>query len=623
MINFQIRTRLLRSMINCHTRKRLLRSMIECHARARLFPSTINCHTLTRLLCLCLAFFVWLRPVMATDVPVAVGKPPGDSGVQFTKIQDLAPGQRATNRPVKNKWAVVIGIDKFIEKPLNNGLRMDKAAEDFYSYLIDPKAGRFDKEHVRMLTNLNATRQSIVATLGDKWLGQVAGPDDLVVVFIGTHGFPAADGITYLCAQNTVLDNVFATGISMNDLMSNLKKQVKTDRIVVILQACYSGAAELTSGAKALFHFYNLDLSKFVLGKGYVILTSSKPDQVTWGDIFSSNLIKALRQNDGLISFNDAFKFAQERTHFETTHDCQGCKEQTPMMKSDWTGNDLVLGAPPAEKTAGLPAGVNNYLTAESQYMAANSSVMAGDLDGAMSSYKSAIAADENYADAHNDYATALAMKGHWSQAIDEYKKAVALKPDDELFHANLARAYSKSGKQSDALSELELAYKLNQKDRVVLTALADICSKQGNLAKSSLYLKEALHLYPGSAQLHDRLSYVLAQEGQHPGEEGQLDLALTHAREAVKLDPKSVSALLNLGSVQLLKEDADAATASYKQAIELAPTNADAYYLLGSALEKKNDKSGAAQALKKFIEICPPSDARSAAAKKKLSNLD
>jgi tetratricopeptide (TPR) repeat protein len=114
-----------------------------------------------------------------------------------------------------------------------------------------------------------------------------------------------------------------------------------------------------------------------------------------------------------------------------------------------------------------------------------------------------------------------------------------------------------------------------------------------------------------------------LAQEGQKPGEEGQLDLALSHAREAVKLDPKSVSALLNLGSVQLLKNDTEAATASYKQAIELAPGNADAYYLLGSALEKKDDKSGAAQALKKFVEIAPATDARSAAAKKRLSNLE
>ncbi|MDR3616207.1 MAG: tetratricopeptide repeat protein [Candidatus Obscuribacterales bacterium] len=550
-------------------------------------------------------------------------EPMGTSGVQFTQIQDLAPQKRAENRPVKNKWAVVIGIDKFVEAPLNNGLRMDKAAEDFYQYLVDPKAGRFEKDHVRLLTNQAATRSSIVSTLGDKWLGQVAGPDDLVVVFIGTHGFPAADGVTYLCAQNTILENVFATGISMSDLMSNLKKQVKTDRIVVVLQACYSGAAQLTSGAKSLFHFYNVDLSKFVLGKGYVIVSSSKPNEVTWGDIFSSNLIKGLRTNNGLVSLNDAFKFAQEQTHFQTTHECQGCKEQTPVMKSEWTGNDLILGTPSAEKTAGLPAGVNSYLTAESQYVAANSAVMSGDLDGAIKSYRGAIAADDKYADAYNDYATALALKGAWGEAIDQYKRAIDLRPDDELFHANLARALIKTGKTAESLTELQQAYKLNSKDRVVLTALADICAKQGDLPKSSLYLKEAVHLYPNSGKLHDRLSYVLAQESQQPGEEEKLDLALMHAREATRLDPKSTSAFCNLGSVLLLKQDSKGAIVAYRNAIDLNPQSADAYFLLGSALEKNDDKKGASDALKKFLDLASPQDPRQKLAKQKLETVD
>ena len=549
-------------------------------------------------------------------------QPRGQSGVTFTRVQDLSTTKRADNRPVKNKWAVVIGIDKFVEKPLNNGLKMDKAAQDFYDYLVDPKAGRFDRDHVRLLANQNATRQGILNTLGDKWLGQMAGPDDLVVVFFGTHGFPAADGNTYLCAQNTVLDNVYTTGISMNDLMQDLKSQVKSDRIVIVLQACYSGAAQLTSGAKALFHFYNIDLGKFVLGKGYVILSSSQPNQVTWGDIFSQNLIKGLRENDGMVSLNDAFKFAQSQTQHDTTHDCQGCKEQTPVMKTDWTGNDLVIGTPPAEHTAGVPSSVAAYLTAEASYAQGNTCMQAGDLPGAISNYQAAIASDPKYADAHNDYATALALKGTWDEASTEYKMAVELKPDDELFHANYARALVKIGRKSDAEAELQAAYKLNSKDKNVLSALADIYVKQGNLSRASLYLKEALQLYPSSANLENRLSYVLAQEAQQPGDEWILDLALKHARGAVKADDKSVQALLNLGSVQLLKGEAVDAVATYQTAVKLAPENADAYYLLSSALEKNGDKADAKQALQKFLTLCGGQDSRAASARVKLSSL-
>ncbi len=541
-------------------------------------------------------------------------------GVNFTKVQDLAPAKRADNRPIKNKWAVVIGVDKFVEKPLNNGLHMDKAAQDFYDYLVDPNAGRFEKDHVRILTNLNATKQSILSALGDKWLGEVAGPDDLVVIFIATHGFPAADGNTYLCAQNTVLDNVYSTGISMNDLMSKMKEQVKTDRIVIVLQACYSGAAQLTSGAKALFHFYNVDLNKFVLGKGYVILSSSRPDQVTWGDIFSKNLIKGLKEENGLVSLNKAFKFAQDKTQEMTTHDCQGCHEQIPVMKADWTGNDLVLGAPSAERTVGVPSGVVSYLAAESAYAQANGKASQGDIDGAIECYKEAIEKDPKYADAYNDYATALALKGNWAESISLYKRALAVKPDDSLFHANLARAYAKSGDPSSAVKELEAAYKLNSKDKNVLGALADMSLKQKNLARASLYLKEALQLYPSSPQLHDRLSYVLAQEAQQPGDDWLLDLALHHASKAVELDQHSLQALLNLGSVQLLKGDPAAASKAYQSAALLAPNNPDVYYLLASALEKDGNKDGAKKALQKFVEMSNGQDARVTNARTKLS---
>ena len=140
-------------------------------------------------------------------------------------------------------------------------------------------------------------------------------------------------------------------------------------------------------------------------------------------------------------------------------------------------------------------------------------------------------------------------------------------------------------------------------------------------MPKSSLYLKEAVHLYPNSGKLHDRLSYVLAQESQQPGEEEKLDLALMHAREATKLDPKSTSAFCNLGSVLLLKQDSKGATAAYRNAIELNPQSPDAYFLLGSALDKNDDKQAANEALKKFIELAPPQDPRQKLAKQKLES--
>ena len=571
------------------------------------------------LACLVVALAVWLCP--SCRAQTSTGKTPDPApattrpAIEWTKIQDLRPDARATNRPVKDKWAVVVGIGTFAEHALNNGIGMDRAARDFYNYLVDPRAGRFDKDHVVLLTDSAATRQSILSVAGPQWLGRVAGPDDLVVIFIGTHGFPSFDGNTYLLAYNSALDNLFATGISMKNFMESLRRDVKSDRIVLVLQACYSGAAELTAGAKALHKNFNIDLERITLGKGYMIASSSRPDQVTWGDVFSRNLIKSLRDKEGLVTFTEAFSAAERRTEYDTTHECAGCRPQNPVLKADWTGKDLVLGVPPVARVASVPAEALNFLGAEAHYMRASQAAAAGDLEAAIQGYRSAIAADPHYADAYGDLGSALALSGKWEEAAEQLRKAVAIRPSDALFHANLARVLARLGQDAESAKELKTAYSINPRDRHVLTALADRTLRSGDPASAVRYLKEALALYPKSAALHDRLSYALTKAGD-------LVNAQAHAEEAVTYDPSSASARMNLGSILLLRRNLPDAISAYRAAVKLAPDDPDARYLLSSALEKAHDKAGAHAELAKFVELCKPGDPRLEPARQHLQRL-
>jgi Flp pilus assembly protein TadD len=536
-------------------------------------------------------------------------------GYEWTAVEDLNPNARATNRPIRQKWAVIVGLSKFKEKRLDNSLGMDAAAHDFYTYAVDPNAGRFQKDHVRLLVNSEATEQTIMSALGKPWLGSLAGPDDLAVVFVSTLGFPTTDGSSYLCSYDCALDNVYGTCISIQNLMGTLRKNVGTDRILLVLQACYSGAAELNAGAKALMPSYNLDPEKVMLGKGYVILSSSQPDQMTWGSDFSRNLIEALRDKDGLISVQNAFEKAKAGTEHDTAKSNQGRGLQTPVIKSDWSGKDLVLGVPPIDKVATIPPGVINYLSAESHYLKANQSVMAGDLDTAKNEYKSALATDPNYADALGDYGALLCMKGDWQGACDSYQKAINLRPDDFLFHTNYARVLSKLGKDDQSQQELEQAYKLNPKDRVVLSALSTRCLETQDFARANTLLDQAITLYPKSASLHDRLSYVKAQSGD-------LDGAIAESRKAIELDPSLVSAYLNLGASLLLKDDAAGATETYRKAEAISPKNADIHYCLSRSLEKTGDRDGAGKELNLFIDLTSPNDPRLASEQQHLSEL-
>jgi tetratricopeptide (TPR) repeat protein len=505
-------------------------------------------------------------------------------------------------------------VGKFKERRLDSAARPDEAAQKFRDYLVDPHGGRFAASHVKLLLNDGATQQEVMSAVGSSWLGRLAGQDDLVVVYLATSGFPTTDGNAYLCTYNCALDNVYSTCLSMKALMSILKQEVHCNRIVLIVQSCYSGAAELESGAKALFANYNFDPAKLQTGKGHVIISSSQPDQQSWGNVFTTSMIAALKEEDGLIDLDRAFERAREATERETSSTV-GIKRQSPVMKSDWRGHDLVIGAPQVEQVSEIPSVVTEYLGAEAHYLKANRLVEAGKLDDAIAEYNAALAVDPRYADVLADYGAVLAMKADWQGAADKYKLAIAVHPGDGLFHANYARTLSKLGLKDDCRKELEVAYSIEPNDKGVITALSYLLLEGGEPARAAEILKHGIALFPQSSGLHNRLSAALVRSGEK-------EQALSHAEIAAKLDPASVAAQLNLGSLLLLNGHSQAAIDVYKKSTSNWPQDADAHYLLSQALEGTGDRAGAASELEQFLKNCKENDSRRQEAEQHLKEL-
>src|SRR5271170_7298794 len=66
-----------------------------------------------------------------------------------------------TNRgakPIADKWAVVIGCSRFADSRVPTLKYSAKDAQDFANFLTDPQGGRFKKDHVKVLTNEDATK---------------------------------------------------------------------------------------------------------------------------------------------------------------------------------------------------------------------------------------------------------------------------------------------------------------------------------------------------------------------------------------------------------------------------------------------------------------------------------
>ncbi|MBI1270635.1 tetratricopeptide repeat protein [bacterium] len=538
-------------------------------------------------------------------------------GATFTKVEDLDPNKTAAESPIKRKWAVVVGMSKFKERRLqSDDLKNSQAAEEFYQFLTSEQGGRFSPKQTRLITNLKATRDNVLNTLGSSWLGSLAGPDDLVVVFISTSSFPTTDGGAYLCAYDCALDNVYGTCLSMKDLMTTLRKNVKAKRVVLIIQAAYSGAANLDEGAKALDKKMNFDPEQMVSGSGCILISSSKPNQMSWGNIFSKNLIASLKLKDGMISLEEAFEKAKQQTETDTTaYAGRYTAKQTPMLKSDWKGKDLSIGVPALEQIDELPANVTEFLAAESYFFKANSLVSEGKLDEALVQYKKAIDTDPKYSKALNDYGAILALKGNLPQAAEMLQRAIKENPGEALFRTNYAQILSRMGKQEESINQLKEAYELNPKDQVVLTALARQMISKNDPDTAVNLLSQAVKLYPKSSGLHNQLSYALARSGD-------VSNALVHANKAVELDPKSAAAHINLGSTMMIEGNLKGAQSAYEKAVTIEPDNANAHYLLSKTYGKNGDKSMEKTELQKFIELLPEKDPRKAKAQEQLNSL-
>lgn len=261
-----------------------------------------------------------------------------------------------TDAPITDKWALVVGIGKFKNSSLDLKFP-SKDAKDFKEYLV--KEANFAPDHVHLLTDEAATKEKILSEFGDKWLPRVARPDDLVLLYFSTHGSPSAldvRGVNYLVAYDTDPESLFSTGLAMRELVDAIKERIHSRRVVLILDACHSGGA--ANESKGLYRQSNFDADAVSQGTGQLVICSSQPQEVTWesknyqNGVFTRHLIEGLRENDGNVSLAEAFKYVQKRVQEEVQRD-RGVL-QTPVLKSKWSGHELVLAAQAVDPRPGL-----------------------------------------------------------------------------------------------------------------------------------------------------------------------------------------------------------------------------------------------------------------------------
>lgn len=247
------------------------------------------------------------------------------------------------NRPMSGKWALLVGVDKFAHvNPGATGCVSD--VRNLSAFLMN-EAG-FRSDHVFSLTDAQATRANVMQSLVN--MSSRIQPGDLVLLSFATHGTERSDqGLNYIATYDFRPDDPENSSIRMQDLSSQIKARIHSERIVVMVDTCFSGNVRKFENSEEF-------LRSVLLGCGHIIVSSCAPGEEACpavdengnmvGGLFTSNLISSWRKHRMLrAAFIDAGNSTVQAAK-KMGHD------QHPILNySKWTGPDLDIYTQPAD----------------------------------------------------------------------------------------------------------------------------------------------------------------------------------------------------------------------------------------------------------------------------------
>ncbi len=190
--------------------------------------------------------------------------------------------------------------------------------------------------------------------------------------------------------------------------------------------------------------------------------------------------------------------------------------------------------------------------------------VRQGRLDEAIERYIAAIKSKPDFVEAYNSLGVAYVQRGDWQKAIEQFSTAVKINPG-----------------YLDAQNNLKMALLQNQVKEYAST-------KQSRVS-------EDVNTFSGRMMAGNTLM-----------KKGDLDGAIIHFQEALKIEPKNLNAHVSMGLALGYKRNFDGAIIRFREAIKINPRIPEIYNSLAVALTYTGKFEEAIVQLKKAIEINP-----------------
>lgn len=248
-------------------------------------------------------------------------------------------------------WVVAIGISKYQDTSIP-GLQYAAAdARAVYDYFRDT-FGLPDRQ-IFLRVNEQATLREVKGILGTQLAARANDPRDTVILYFAGHGMRErvtgsldSDGLNkYFLPHDAERNDLYSTALDMNEV-TNILRRLTPERVVVLLDSCFSGAAGGRSpfdpraeGERALITGEFLDRMAHE-GKGRVVMTASGPDEsaqesADFGHgVFTYYLLDGLRgaadlSGDGEIDVHEIYRYVSDKVA-RATKDRQHPKLKEP-----------------------------------------------------------------------------------------------------------------------------------------------------------------------------------------------------------------------------------------------------------------------------------------------------
>jgi caspase domain-containing protein len=268
-------------------------------------------------------------------------------------------GDNAPLGPVRQKWALIVGINAFPHCMNVNALEFAaNDAAELADVLRNPEIGRFPDANIQLLTDrspIRPTRANIKAAMNK--IARNAGPSDLVLIFIASHGTSRRNDsvgqLNYILTSDCdnmapslaeQEDKLWGTALPMVEISEDVRTRIKARRTVVLLDTCHSEGA--TGGLREVAPTKE-NFESLKSGAGRVIISSSRQAEVSWESmslehgIFTSVLINALKANPK-ASLSTIFNSLEKQVPAIVQNEFH--EQQHPIMVRSDQGADIEIG---------------------------------------------------------------------------------------------------------------------------------------------------------------------------------------------------------------------------------------------------------------------------------------